>query len=205
MLLPLRDPGRPRRSSAATSACPMSSGAGPGSAASSNRARASTRSHLAAGTEILLMVVSVGVGPARRSPPPMRSMSRRRGEPARRFAETIPRRSTGRSRESTTSTNSTTGSSSAASSRSGRIADWIDRRVIDGLVNGVGGLARGVSRLAIRLRRGRRRRRRQRDRPGPSRPSRPSCAGSRPAASPTTPWPSSSGVVLVITIVVAVF
>ncbi len=31
----------------------------------------------------------------------------------------------------------------------GRIADWLDRRVIDGLVDGAARLARGVSRLAI--------------------------------------------------------
>ena len=31
----------------------------------------------------------------------------------------------------------------------GRIADWFDRRVIDGLVDGAARLARGVSRLAI--------------------------------------------------------
>jgi NADH-quinone oxidoreductase subunit L len=31
----------------------------------------------------------------------------------------------------------------------GRVADWIDRRVIDGLVDGAAALARGVSRLSI--------------------------------------------------------
>ncbi|MCK7519504.1 MAG: hypothetical protein MZV64_18110 [Ignavibacteriales bacterium] len=151
------------RSSAATSACRISSAAGPGSAASWRRSTGVHEIHLGAGTEVLLMALSVGGRPggdlrrARR----LREGAGRAGPPIRRSGSAG---STGSSRASISSTSSTAGSSSAASSPSAgsrtgstgasstgwstaprawpggvsRLAIVVDEGAVDGAVNGIG-------------------------------------------------------------------
>jgi NADH-quinone oxidoreductase subunit L len=105
--------------------------------------------HLASGTEIALMVLSVGavllaIAAAHAI------YVRRRGEPARRFAETFRGLYRTVSRKYYVDEfydKALVGGVLLAA----RIADWFDRRVIDGLVNGAAGLARYGSRLAIRF------------------------------------------------------
>jgi NADH-quinone oxidoreductase subunit L len=104
-------------------------------------------SHLAAGTEVLLMIVSVGASLAAIYAAYVIYV-KRGGEPARRFAEkfralyrTVSRKyfvdeAYGRI---------FVGGVFAA----GRAANWVDAHVIDGLVDGSAGLARRISRLAI--------------------------------------------------------
>jgi NADH-quinone oxidoreductase subunit L len=102
---------------------------------------------LAPGTEVLLMAGSVGVALAAIYAAYVIYV-KRRGEPARRFAEKFRALYRTVSRKYYVDEfygQVLLGGVFAA----GRIADWIDRRVIDGLVDGTARLARGVSRLAI--------------------------------------------------------
>ena len=103
--------------------------------------------HLPAGTEILLMMVSVGVAVAAIYAA-YAVYVKRRGEPARRFSEkfkTLYRTVSRKYYVDEAYNKIFVGGVFAA----GRTADWIDRRIIDGLVDGAAGLARRVSRLAI--------------------------------------------------------
>ena len=103
--------------------------------------------HLAAGTEVLLMIVSVGAALAAITAAFVIYV-KRRGEPARRFAEKFKALYRVVSRKyfiDEAYHKVFVGGVFAA----GRAADWVDRRVIDGLVDGAAGLARRVSRLAI--------------------------------------------------------
>ena len=103
--------------------------------------------HLAAGTEVFLMIVSVGAALA--AIYAARTIYvKRRGEPARRFAERFKAlyRIVSRKYYVDEATSKLfVGGVFAA----GRAADWVDRHIIDGLVDGAAGLARRVSRLAI--------------------------------------------------------
>ena len=102
---------------------------------------------LAPGTEVLLMAASVGVALAAIYAA-YAIYVKRRGEPARRFAERFRALYRTVSRKYYVDEfygKVFVGGVFAA----GRIADWIDRRVIDALVDGTARLARGVSRLAI--------------------------------------------------------
>jgi len=103
--------------------------------------------HLAAGTEVFLMIVSVGAALA--AIYAARTIYvKRRGEPARRFAERFKAlyRIVSRKYYVDEATRKVfVGGVFAA----GRAADWVDRHIIDGLVDGAAGLARRVSRLAI--------------------------------------------------------
>jgi len=104
-------------------------------------------SHLAAGTEVLLMIVSVGASLAAIYAAYLIYVSRR-GEPARRFAEkfrTLYRTVFRKYYIDEVYSKVFVGGVFAA----GRAADWVDRHVIDGLVEGAAWLARRVSRLAI--------------------------------------------------------
>jgi NADH-quinone oxidoreductase subunit L len=103
--------------------------------------------HLSAGTELLLMLASVGVAVAAIYAAHVIYV-KRRGEPARRLAEKFGMlyRVVSRKYFVDEAYNKVfVGGVLAA----GRAADWIDRRVIDGVVDGVAWVARGVSRLAI--------------------------------------------------------
>ncbi|HSA94533.1 MAG TPA: NADH-quinone oxidoreductase subunit L [Acidobacteriota bacterium] len=105
--------------------------------------------HLAAGTEAVLMVVSVAVA-AGAIFAAWTIYVKRRGEPARRFATRFRALYTVVSRKyyvDEAYRRVFVGGVLAAA----RAADWIDRRLIDGLVDGAARLARGVSRLAIRF------------------------------------------------------
>jgi NADH-quinone oxidoreductase subunit L len=105
--------------------------------------------HLAAGTELLLMAVAVAVA-AVAIVAAHAVYVKGRGEPARRFAERHPRLYrvvSGKYFVDELYGRVFVGGVLAM----GRIADWIDRRIIDGLVDGAARLARGVSRLAIRF------------------------------------------------------
>jgi len=103
--------------------------------------------HLAAGTEVFLMIVSVGAALA--AIYAARTIYvKRRGEPARRFAERFKALYRIVSRKYYVDEaygKVFIGGVFAA----GRAADWVDRHIIDGLVDGAAGLARCVSRLAI--------------------------------------------------------
>ncbi len=104
-------------------------------------------SHLPAGTEVLLMAVSVGAAVAAILAA-YAVYVRRKGVPARRFAEkfkTLYRVVSRKYYVDELYGKVFVGGVFAA----GRIADWIDRRVIDGLVDGTAAVARRVSRLAI--------------------------------------------------------
>ena len=103
--------------------------------------------HLGAGTEILLMVLSVGAALAAIFAA-YAVYVKGRGEPARRFAEKfrgLHRIVAGKYFVDELYGRVFVGGVFAL----GRIADWFDRRVIDGLVDGAARLARSVSRLAI--------------------------------------------------------
>ncbi|MCX6573843.1 MAG: NADH-quinone oxidoreductase subunit L, partial [Candidatus Aminicenantes bacterium] len=103
--------------------------------------------HLGAGTEVLLMVLSVGAALAAIYAAHAVYV-KGRGEPARRFVERfreLHRIVAGKYFVDELYARVFVGGVFAL----GRIADWFDRRVIDGLVDGAAGLARGVSRLAI--------------------------------------------------------
>jgi NADH-quinone oxidoreductase subunit L len=105
--------------------------------------------HLEAGTEILLMVVSVAVAVAAIFAA-WTIYVRRQGEPARRFAarfKTFYRTVSRKYYVDEFYNRVFVGGVFAA----GRIADWFDRRVIDGLVDGAARATRAVSRLAIRF------------------------------------------------------
>ena len=104
-------------------------------------------SHLSAGTEVLLMVLSAGAAIAAILAAYTVYVSRR-GEPARRFAakfKTLFRIVSRKYYVDEAYQKTFVGGVFSA----GRAADWIDRRIIDGLVDGTARLARGVSRLAI--------------------------------------------------------
>jgi NADH-quinone oxidoreductase subunit L len=106
-------------------------------------------SHLAAGTEVLLMAVSVAVAAAAIAVA-WSIYVKRQGEPARRFAAKFKGLYRTVSRKyyvDEAYSRVFVGGVLAA----GRVADWIDRRIIDGLVDGAARLARGGSRLAIRF------------------------------------------------------
>jgi len=103
--------------------------------------------HLAAGTEVLLMIVSAGASLAAIYAA-YRIYVSRRGEPARRFAEkfrTLYRTVSRKYYVDEVYGKVLVGGVFAL----GRAADWVDRHIIDGLVDGAAGLARRVSRLAI--------------------------------------------------------
>ncbi len=103
--------------------------------------------HLPAGTEVLLMFVSVGVAVAAIYAA-YAVYVKRRGEPARQFSEkfkTLYRTVSRKYYVDEAYNKIFVGGVFAA----GRAADWIDRRIIDGLVDGTAGLARRVARLAI--------------------------------------------------------
>jgi len=104
-------------------------------------------SHLAAGTEVLLMAVSVAAAVVAIFAA-WTIYVKRSGEPARRFAERFRAlyRTVSRKYYVDEAYNRIfVGGVLVAA----RVADWIDRRVIDGLVDGAAALARGVSRLSI--------------------------------------------------------
>jgi NADH-quinone oxidoreductase subunit L len=106
-------------------------------------------SHLAAGTEVLLMAVSVAVAAAAIAVA-WSIYVKRQGEPARRFAAKFKGLYRTVSRKyyvDEAYSRVFVGGVLAA----GRVADWIDRRIIDGLVDGAARLARAGSRLAIRF------------------------------------------------------
>ena len=103
--------------------------------------------HLAAGTEILLMAASVAAA-AGAIFAAWTIYVKRNGEPARRFAarfRTLYRTVSRKYCVDEAYHRIFVGGVFAA----GRVSDWIDRRVIDGLVDGAAALARGVSRLSI--------------------------------------------------------
>ncbi|MBE0712208.1 MAG: NADH-quinone oxidoreductase subunit L, partial [Candidatus Aminicenantes bacterium] len=103
--------------------------------------------HLAAGTEVLLMIVSAGASLAAIYAAYVIYVNRR-GEPARRFADkfrTLYRTVSRKYYVDEAIRKVVVGGVFAL----GRAADWIDRHIIDGLVDGAAGLARRVSRLAI--------------------------------------------------------
>jgi NADH-quinone oxidoreductase subunit L len=105
--------------------------------------------HLELGTEVLLMIASAAVAAAAIFAA-WTIYVRRRGEPARRFAakfKTLYRIVSRKYFVDEAYGRVIVGGVFAA----GRIADWVDRRVIDGLVDGAARAARGVSRLAIRF------------------------------------------------------
>jgi NADH-quinone oxidoreductase subunit L len=105
--------------------------------------------HLKPGTELLLMAISVAVAVAAIFAA-WTIYVRRQGEPARRFVarfKTLYRTVSRKYYVDEAYGRVFVGGVFAA----GRIADWIDRRVIDGLVNGAARAARAVSRLAIRF------------------------------------------------------
>jgi NADH-quinone oxidoreductase subunit L len=103
--------------------------------------------HLGAGTEVLLMVLSVGAALAAIFAAHAVYV-KGRGEPARRFAEKF--RGLHRIVERKYFVDEFYGRVFVGGVFAlGRIADWLDRRVIDGLVDGAARLARGISRLAI--------------------------------------------------------
>ena len=102
---------------------------------------------LAAGTEVLLMALSAAVAVAAITAAYVIYV-RRRGEPARRFGERFPALTRTVSRKYYVDElydRVFVGAIFAA----GRAADWLDRRVIDGLVDGAAWLVRRISRLAI--------------------------------------------------------
>jgi len=102
---------------------------------------------LSGATEMLLMAGSVGAALAAIVAAYVIYV-KRRGEPARRFAErwqTLYRTVSRKYYVDEFYGKVFVGGALAA----GRIADWVDRRVIDGLVDGTARLARRVSRLAI--------------------------------------------------------
>ncbi len=103
--------------------------------------------HLPAGTEVLLMALATGVAVAGIAA--ARAVYvRRKGEPARRFAARFPalyRIVSGKYFVDEAYGKVFVGGVLAL----GRIADWIDRRVVDGAVDGVAGALRGISRGAI--------------------------------------------------------
>jgi NADH-quinone oxidoreductase subunit L len=104
-------------------------------------------SHLTAGTELLLMAVSVAVA-AVAIFAAWSIYVKRKGEPARRFTErfrALHRTVARKYYVDEAYDRIFVGGVFAL----GRVADWIDRRVIDGLVDGAAALARGVSRLSI--------------------------------------------------------
>jgi NADH-quinone oxidoreductase subunit L len=104
-------------------------------------------SHLAAGTEVILMAVSVAAALVAIFAA-WTIYVKRSGEPARRFTERFRAlyRTVSRKYYVDEAYNKIFVGGVFAF---GRVADWIDRRVIDGLVDGAAALARGVSRLSI--------------------------------------------------------
>jgi NADH-quinone oxidoreductase subunit L len=107
----------------------------------------SHESHLAAGTEFLLMAGSVAVAAAGIFAA-WTIYVKRRGEPARRFAgrfKALYRTVARKYYIDEAYDRVFVGGVLAA----GRAADWLDRRIIDGLVDGAAWLARGASRLTI--------------------------------------------------------
>ncbi|HEX2694577.1 MAG TPA: NADH-quinone oxidoreductase subunit L, partial [Acidobacteriota bacterium] len=104
-------------------------------------------SHLAAGTEVLLMILSVGVSLAAIYAAYVIYVNRR-GEPARRFAEKF--RSLTRIVSHKYYVDEAYGKVFVGGVfAAGRVANWVDAHVIDGLVDGAARLARRVSRVAI--------------------------------------------------------
>ena len=104
-------------------------------------------SHLSAGTEVLLMAGSVAAAVAAIFPA-WAIYVKRNGEPARRFAERF--RALYRTVVRKYYVDEAYGRIFVGGVLAlGRIADWIDRRIIDGLVDGAAALARAVSRLSI--------------------------------------------------------
>jgi NADH-quinone oxidoreductase subunit L len=103
--------------------------------------------HLGAGTEVLLMIVSAGASLAAIYAAYVIYVNRR-GEPARRFADKFGAlyRTVSRKYYVDEAIREVVVGGVFAL---GRAADWIDRHIIDGLVDGAAGLARRVSRLAI--------------------------------------------------------
>jgi NADH-quinone oxidoreductase subunit L len=103
--------------------------------------------HLPAGTEVLLMALAAGVAVA--GIVAARAVYvKRKGEPARRFAAMFPALYGLVSRNYYVDEaygRIFVGGVLAL----GRIADWIDRRVVDGFVDGVASAVRGISRGAI--------------------------------------------------------
>jgi NADH-quinone oxidoreductase subunit L len=105
--------------------------------------------HLAAGTELSLMAVAVAVA-AGAIVAAHAVYVRGRGEPARRFAERhrrLYRVVSGKYFVDELYGRVFVGGVKGL----GRLADWLDRRAIDGLVDGAAWLVRRVSRLAIRF------------------------------------------------------
>jgi NADH-quinone oxidoreductase subunit L len=103
--------------------------------------------HLAAGTEVLLMVLSVGAAVAAIAAAYV-IYGAKSGEPARRFAARFRRLY--RTVAAKYYIDEIYGRVFVGRVLAlGRLADWLDRRVVDGLVDGTAGSARGVSRLAI--------------------------------------------------------
>jgi NADH-quinone oxidoreductase subunit L len=105
------------------------------------------RDLVAPGTELLLMAGSAGVALAAITAAYVIYV-KKRGEPARRFAGRF--RALFRTVSRKYYVDEFYGKVFVGGILvAGRIADWIDRRVIDGLVDGTAGLARRISRLAI--------------------------------------------------------
>ncbi len=103
--------------------------------------------HLAAGTEVLLMAAAVAAAAAAIAAAYVIYV-KGRGEPARRFAGRFP--ALYRIVHRKYFVDEAYGKVFVGGVLAlGRIADWFDRRVVDGLVDGAAALARRVSRLAI--------------------------------------------------------
>jgi NADH-quinone oxidoreductase subunit L len=103
--------------------------------------------HLGAGTEVLLMALSVAAALAAIGAAYVIYV-KREGEPARRFAGRF-RRLYGTVAAKYYVDEIYGRVFVGGILALGRLADWLDRRVVDGLVDGAAGSARGVSRLAI--------------------------------------------------------
>jgi NADH-quinone oxidoreductase subunit L len=102
---------------------------------------------VAAGTEVLLMALSVGVALAAIAAAHVIYV-KKHGEPARRFAARFRRLY--RTVAAKYYVDEIYGRVFVGGVFAlGRFADWLDRHIVDGLVDGAAGLARGVSRLAI--------------------------------------------------------
>ncbi len=103
--------------------------------------------HLSAGTEVLLMALAAGIAVAGIAA--ARAVYvKRKGEPARRFAARFPALYGLVSRKY--GVDEAYGKIFVGGVLAlGRIADWIDRRIVDGAVDGVARAVRGISRGAI--------------------------------------------------------
>jgi NADH-quinone oxidoreductase subunit L len=103
--------------------------------------------HLAPGTELLLMILSVGAVVAAIAAAHVIYVGKS-GEPARRFAARFRRLH--RTVVAKYYVDEIYGRVFVGGVFAlGRLADWLDRRVVDGLVDGAAGSARRISRLAI--------------------------------------------------------